>query len=84
MSDLFLDRSGVYIETVSLGKGYVNWKVHFPTLAKRLPGVKSEYDDLIAACKDVKRFLRREEVDPETVTQVEQHYADGKWGADRD
>ncbi len=81
MSDLFLDRSGVSIETVSIGKGIVNWRVHFPPLAKRHPRVEEEYDDLQEACCDIKRYLEREQVDPETVTLVEQRCPELKWGS---
>ncbi len=80
MADLFLDRDRVYIETVSLGKGLVNWKVHFPPMAKRHPQVKKEYGDLQEVCRDVKRHLEREQVDPETVALVEQHCTDLEWG----
>ena len=84
MSDLFMDRSGVYLETVSLGKGLVNWKVHFPTLGKTRKSIEKEYDDLVQACRDLKRFLNKDEVDPETAGLIEQQCPDGEWGIDRD
>ena len=83
MSDLFLDRSGVYIETVSIGKGFVKWNVHFPTLAIHSPQIKRQYEDLQEVCKDVKQFLQKEEVDPETVELVERECPDVPWGSGR-
>ncbi len=81
MSDLFLGRSGVYIERVSLGKGYVSWKVRFPPLARHHPGVKKEYGDLDEACRDVKRHLGEEDVDRETVKLIEERCPGLAWGS---
>ena len=83
MSDLFIDKTGVYLETVSLGKGYVSFRVQVPPMAKRNPHLKKEYDDLDEACRDLKRFLGRDEVDPETVLVVEKQCPEGHWGSER-
>ncbi|MCA8961951.1 MAG: hypothetical protein KDC38_15605 [Planctomycetes bacterium] len=72
--------SGVRLEPVSMGKGFVEWQVVYPSLAKKCRGLPSRFEDLREACRELKRHLTADRVDPETVALVEQQAPEGAWG----
>ena len=72
---------GIRIESVSLGKGYVSYRVHFPPLSRRNRAVQKEYPRLARACEAIKRHCRREDCEPETIALVERHVPDGEWSS---
>ena len=74
---------GARIESVSMGKGEVRYKVVMPPLKKRPRALDEDYADLTSACVAVKRFFLRDEVDPDTATQAEERDPTGAWGSDR-
>ena len=75
--------TGIRLEPVSMGKGFVEWHVVYPSLVKKNPGVGQSFEDLEEACRVLKRHLTESEVDPKTVRLIEEHAADGDWGSDR-
>ncbi|MFQ5655681.1 MAG: hypothetical protein ACE5GW_13250 [Planctomycetota bacterium] len=74
---------GIRLESVSMGKGIVRWRVQFPPLARRDRNIRREYGDLMEAIGDVKRFCERAQVAEGTARLIEEKLPDGKWGSDR-
>ncbi len=75
--------SGIRLEPVSMGKGFVEWHVKYPSLVKKNPALGSAYDDLASACLALKRSLLRAQVEDETATMIEEYATDCEWGCDR-
>ena len=73
----------VKIESVSIGKGFVQWRVILPALQRRPRTLKREYAQLQDACTAVKKNFAREEVTTETATLVEEHDPHTSWGSAR-
>ncbi len=74
---------GIRLDSVSMGKGFVEWHVHYPPVAKKIRELKGRYDDLNEACADLKRYCLKEEVNGETVRLVEEQCPDISWGSER-
>lgn len=72
--------SGVRLESVSLGKGFVNWRVVLPPMSRRPRGLEKEYESRVDACQAVKKYFLEDEVDPETVAAITEHAPGGQWG----
>ena len=75
--------SGVRMESVSLGKGFVRWRVVMPPMSRRPRGLEKDYETRTGACEAVKKFFLEEEVEPQTATSVAEHAPGGKWGSAR-
>lgn len=74
--------SGIRLESVSIGKGTVTWRVVYPHLARKNRNLEREYGELGEACVALKRFLDRDELDPKTAALVEEHAPEGAWGSE--
>ncbi|MEM7261229.1 MAG: hypothetical protein AAF488_04505 [Planctomycetota bacterium] len=74
--------TGIHLEPVSLGKGFIDWQVVYPSMAKKVPGLQKSYDDVAEACSALKRHLREDQVDDETRKLIEQHASGDSWGSD--
>ncbi len=74
---------GIRIESVSLGKGYVAWRIQYPPLVRRRRELKAEYPKLAEACEAVQRWCRRDECDPQTAALVEKNAPEGEWASGR-
>ena len=72
----------IQLQSVSMGKGIVHWRVVYPSLAKRNRNLKKEYRELDEACADLKRFLKAEQVEPKTRAMVEERAPAIEWGAE--
>ena len=72
--------SGVTVESVSLGKGLVRWRVVLPPMRRRPRGLEKNYETRTEACEAVKKFFLEEEVDPQTATTIGEG---GEWGSAR-
>jgi hypothetical protein len=70
----------IRLESTSMGKGIVHWRVVYPHLAKKHRELQREYADLDAACADLKRCLRRDQVDAKTAALVDERAPAGEWG----
>jgi len=73
--------NGIQLRSVSIGKGIVHWQVVYPHMARRNRHLRREYDDLDEACAELKRYLRRDQVEAATAKLVEEHAPEGAWGA---
>ncbi len=73
----------IRLESVSIGKGFVRWRVVTPRLKKRPRDLEEDYEDLTSACEVVKALFLEQEVDPDTVALVEERDPDGTWGSAR-
>ncbi len=74
--------NGIHLQSVSIGKGIVHWGVVYPHLARRNRNLQKEYRELDQACADLKRFLKKDQVEPKTRALIEEHAPAGEWGAD--
>lgn len=77
---------GIALEPVSMGKGFVQWRVVYPTLVKKNRQLAARYDRLEDACAALGQYCRREELDPYTVEQIEAQLREAgrpapTWGA---
>ena len=73
----------IRLESVSIGKGFVRWRVVTPRLQKRPRDLEKDYEDLTSACEVVKALFLEHEVDPDTVALVEERDPEGTWGSAR-
>ena len=73
----------IRLESVSMGKGFVRWRVVTPRLRKRPRDLEKDYEDLTSACVAVKALFLEQEVDPDTVALVEERDPEGTWGSAR-
>ena len=46
------------------------------------PKIEREYKELADVCRELKRYLTVDDIDPETVKLVEENCPDGEWGSD--
>lgn len=72
--------NGIQLRSVSMGKGFVHWEVVYPHLARKNRNLRREYGELDEACVELKRYLRRDQVDPATAKLVEERAPEGAWG----
>jgi len=72
--------NGIQLRSVSIGKGIVHWRVEYPTMAKKNRNLRREYENLDEACAEMKRFLRKDQLDPATAKIVEDRAPEGAWG----
>ena len=70
---------GIRLESVSLGKGLVSWRVNYPPLARRNRAVQPEYERLEDACAALIEHCAREDCDPETIERVERNCPGRTW-----
>lgn len=75
--------SGVRMESVSLGKGFVRWCVVMPPMSRRPRGLEKDYETRAEACEAVKKFFLQEEVETQTATTVGEQAPGGQWGSAR-
>ncbi len=74
--------SGIQLQSVSIGKGTVTWRVVYPHLARKNRNLKREYVEVDEACVDLKRFLHRDDLDAGTAALVEKNVPEGAWGSE--
>lgn len=76
---------GIALEPVSMGKGFIQWRVVYPSLVKKNRHLQAKYDSFDDACKALVSFCRREELDTYTADQVETNCretgVEASWGA---
>ncbi|MFN0060645.1 MAG: hypothetical protein ACKVX7_19495 [Planctomycetota bacterium] len=61
----------IRLESYSMGKGYVKWRVVYPPMAKKIRGLAAEFDSLALAADALKKFCPREQLDAETAALIE-------------
>jgi hypothetical protein len=74
--------NAIQLQSVSMGKGIVHWRVVHPSLSRRNRNLKKQYADLDEACADLKRFLIADEVEARTRAMVEERAPAGEWGTE--
>lgn len=72
---------GIALEPVSMGKGFVQWRIVYPPLVKKNRRLQSMYDSYDAACTAIKQHCERSAVDPTIAEQVEAQCPDLAWGS---
>ena len=73
----------VHLESVSMGKGFVHWRVNLPPFKRRPRTLQKQYASLEEACSAVKGHYLREEVEPATADLIEKQDPEGTWGSAR-
>ena len=71
--------AGVTLESVSMGKGLVHWRVNLPSLKKRPRTLEREYSRVEDACAAIKKHFTKDEVNAETTDLVERYDSKGEW-----
>ena len=71
----------IELQSVSMGKGIVHWRVVYPHLSRRNRHLQKEYRELDEACQCLKRYLHRDDVDPRTAALVDERITEGTWGS---
>jgi len=71
--------NGIRLSSVSMGKGFVEWQVVYPSLAQKNEDLQARYGDLRLACEELKRHCSKGDVDPETVALADREQPDLPW-----
>ena len=71
----------IRLESYSMGKGYVKWRVCYPPMAKKIRGLATEFESLAEAAEALKAHCTREQLDPATAALVEHQLPSAPWNA---
>lgn len=61
----------IRLESYSMGKGYVKWRVVYPPMAKKIRGLAAEFESLASAAEALQKHCTREQLDSETAALIE-------------
>ncbi|NCF55073.1 MAG: hypothetical protein GWP41_02250 [Planctomycetia bacterium] len=73
--------NGLKIQSVSLGKGKVAWKVDFPPVGPKNSKLTGHWESLEEALVALKSSASKAQVDPNTVALADEKCPDTPWGS---
>ncbi|HCW44720.1 MAG TPA: hypothetical protein DGU45_05340 [Planctomycetes bacterium] len=73
--------NGLKIQSVSLGKGKVAWKVDFPPVGLKNSKLTGQWESLEEALVALKSSASKAQVDPKTVALADEKCPDTPWGS---
>lgn len=75
------ENAGIGIQSVSLGKGLVSWKVAFPPLSRKNQRLTGNYESLDELLSDLKKYSSEEQLAPEVRKLMSERDVSGDWGS---